>query len=77
MSKQWKIAAALYATAGVVTFGHASAAAQRENDAFIKMCQIEGDAVRECFAYVLAPPLWEGLWGGALWPLYWSWEAWS
>jgi hypothetical protein len=60
--------AGLYAFMAVLTFGHSAAASDRYRAA----CLLE---YKLAFCPNNAPIA--GLMSAALWPLYWSWEAWS
>lgn len=69
------IAAALaYLVVAVITFGHAAANSEREADANYAQCM--ADERQQVCLRSIDPPF-AGIMAGALWPLYWSWEAWS
>lgn len=72
--KRLHIIAAAYAAAGILTFGHAAASRQAEEAAEYAACKAEPE--RLCFKSNELAPM-AGLLAAPLWPLYWSWEAWS
>ncbi|RIA37507.1 hypothetical protein DFR49_3392 [Hephaestia caeni] len=57
------LAAALYACIAIVTFGHAAANHACDRSPYAPNCA--GQASINAFV------------AAAVWPLYWSWEAWS
>lgn len=74
MTRNIKIAVALYAVIGCATFGHAAAERERTDQAEYDACVMQkksGYCFQENFGGIA------GLAAAPLWPLYWSWEAWS
>lgn len=69
MSRNIKIAVALYAVFAVVTFGRAAADPRR-----VCFDTVKGEVSSFCPSETLAAP---AMFAGVAWPLYWSWEAWS
>lgn len=67
-----KAALIAYAVIGIITFGHAASIAEAEADAEYAMCSAVENSV--CLESIYPP--FSGLFAAALWPLYWSWEAW-
>lgn len=66
------LAAAAYIAVGIVTFGHGAAHADRE----YAECEARPAPPKETrFCENVGPVA--GMGAGLLWPLYWSWEAWS
>lgn len=63
------IALGAYLAAAVVTFGHAAAEAER-----LEVIEYQACLRRDGACFRGAPGL-NGFWAAALWPLYWSWEA--
>lgn len=64
----WKAAIGFYAVIAIVTFGHAAEHADSEH----RMCRQQTNqycGVRDGFV--------KGTIAAVMWPLYWSWEAWS
>lgn len=76
MSVERKIAISggLYALAAIITFGHAAASAERTGHADYQQCLSQHKEV--CWRDDAKPSM-VGMMGAMLWPLYWSWEAWS
>jgi hypothetical protein len=64
---------ALYLTVAVVTFGHSAAHAERFNTAHCATLEQRIAVGADCYR----PATMSGIAAGILWPLYWSWEAWS
>ncbi len=70
--------ASLYAAFAIMTFGHAAAFAQRAEDARMRACEARVAVKRDGVCWESGERVvMSGFMGGALWPLYWSWEAWS
>lgn len=72
MSRIWLWAAVIYAVIAVVTFGHSAAASTRDHAA----CEAKQDKEGRPWCGLNNAPLF-GVSSAVLWPLYWSWEAWS
>lgn len=68
------IAGAIYALGAIATFGHAAAASQRQELADYQQCLARKNDY--CWRDDAMPGM-NGTLGAMLWPLYWSWEAWS
>jgi len=66
MGKAQYILAAAYLLIAVVTFGHSADSFERH-----QRCP---NQVADCYA---PGAVVTGLFSGAMWPLYWSWELWS
>lgn len=63
----------LYALVAVVTFGHAAAYGEAWSNQHCMSKEARETMVTDC----MSVPWVSGLGAAALWPLYWSWEAWS
>lgn len=73
--KRWQIILAGYVTIAVVTFGHAAANREDWYQANCAGTILGSPLKRECLLLVDSSGV--GIAAGFLWPLYWSWEAWS
>lgn len=67
--------AVLYGTVAVITFGHGAARAEQKYRADHAACLARHDPHEVCWESDV--PAANGLAAALLWPLYWSWEAWS
>ena len=80
MTRTVRLAIATYALVAIVTFGHAAASQAERNRTVYAICRDDNpENLRLCEvdrAYEV-PSTFSGLVSGAIWPLYWSWEAWS
>ena len=75
MSKLHSTLAALYLAAAIITFGRAAAQSEKESRAEYAECQRQTSKYGICYRSDIAAG--DGFVAAALWPLYWSWEAWT
>ncbi len=76
MKNKWKLVFSAYAVIAVATFGHAAASRDRADQAEYRECLRRAERVNmTCFNNRYGGLV--GLLAAPLWPLYWSWEAWS